>query len=320
MRVRFVVLMVHPLEDARRRIEALTPARVHARSNSIAAHRRYWQDGYRDAIASALGTVTGVRHDSHQEAHSIARSWSSAIPHTASSGLGRIPSGVSHLLVEDALKPSTDYEHARALQAVVAAYAPIIDHLTGPHSPHKGPPHSATIHRSFRASFGDDLRSPLDEAHRRIRPRSSRPHLDAFYPRHWHHSRSGYAQALSDALTQIEAARQVSHRNFQHITILWPPRYLRKLRHRLTDPLASQIRAGSIWPPRNPQITIGPLPSQVPHRLIEEALDAATDSQRTDAVRAIVAAYVPIIDRLTEPLTLPCDLPHPDHINPSTAT
>ena len=297
-----LVLMVHPLEDARRRIEALTPTRVHPRSDSILSHRRHWQDGYQDAITSALRAITDVRHASHIEAHSIAISWSSAIPPTTSPDLGPIPSGVSHLLIGDALDATTDYEQARALKAIVSAYASIIDHLTDPHSPYlnQRPPFSAPI-----SDFFPDLISPLDHAHRVIRRRSS-PDV---YPRRWHHSRSGYAQAISDVLTQIEVARQASHRNSCQFTILWSPRYLRKLRHRLTGPLASQIRAGSLWPPGDPQLTIGPLPVEVSHRIVEDALDATTDYQRTRAVKAIVAAYASIIDQLTEPLTLPCDFP-----------
>jgi len=85
--VRFVVLMVHPLEDARRRIDAaLTPTRIHPLK--LHALRRYWQEGYQDAITSAIRVVTGLRHASCLEARRIALSWSPAIPPTASSDLG----------------------------------------------------------------------------------------------------------------------------------------------------------------------------------------------------------------------------------------
>ena len=306
--------MIHPLDDARHRIEVLTPTCVHPRSDSNPSHRRYWQNGYQEGIRAALRNITDVRHASHIKAHSIATSWSSAIRTATWSEFGPIPSGVSHQLIEDALNATTDYEHTRALKAIVNAYASVLDHLTDPHSQYLNqPPYGFTV-----SGFGFDPISPLDYAHRQIRRLTSRPYLDGAFPRHWHHSRRGFAQAASDALTKIEVARQVSHRNSYTITVLWSPRHLRKLRHQLSDPLASHIRSGMLWPPRSSQLSIGPLPVRISHRLIEDALDATTDSQRTHTLKAITTAYASIVDRLTEPLTLPCDFPYPDPINPST--
>ena len=172
---------------------------------------------------------------------------------------------------------------------------------------------------------------PLDDAHHRIEVLTptrvhSRSGSNPSHRRYW---QSGYQEGIDAALRHITHIRHASHIEAHSIamswssasytiTVLWSPRYLRKLRHQLSNPLASHIRAGMPWPPRSSELSIGPLPIRIPHRLIEDALDATTDSQRTRAVKAIVTAYASIINRLTEPLTLPCDFPNADRVNPST--